>query len=654
MNQRPLSEAIASLKGNELFRHYLSKYRWKYAGGLVSLIIVDVLDVCGPLLAALAIDTMSSGLEMRAAQAPSGRLEMFWHGLDVPARTKLLWLAAIYVGTYFIMGVFRYVWRMQFIGSSYYIERDLKTNFFTKLLKLSPGYFGRNSTGDLMSRATNDHEAVRMSMGVGTLILLDAVFYLITVPPLMLYLSWKLTLFVLIPLPLIPFLIVKIGRLIEQRMQRVQEGFSELSRIVQEAFSGIRVVKGYVREGAEETKFEAGNHEYVRANLRLARTQVFMEPVMHYSVNIGLVILIIAGGQQVLAGVLTIGVWVAMQRYISRLSWPMVAIGWAITLTQRGKASAKRILEVVNETPEVIDEGDPAAVAPLSRGRILPEPGEIRFDDKDYKPLQGSIELRGLTFAYGEGRPVLENVSLKIAPGETIALVGRIGSGKSTLVRLLAHLYPVARGQILVDGRDLNDIPLRQLRSSIGFVPQEPFLFSESIGNNIAMGNLEAGILSGGNGSVPDWVRKAAEEARLAAEVDRLPRGYATLLGERGINLSGGQKQRLTLARALVRDPSIVIFDDTLSAVDARTEEAILDHLLSYARRRTAILISHRFTATQRADRIVVLDRGRLVEEGKHDELLAKGGIYAELYERQQLEAALEAEAEGRGREAQP
>lgn len=642
---------VESLQGGELFRHFLSKYRWKYSRGIVSLLIVDLVDLTRPLLAAMAIDVLTESItRYTPASQASHFLGFSWTGIDPEAQRKLAWLGGIYLVSYLVMGIFRYVWRMAFVATSFEIDRDIKTSFFSKLLKLSPRYFGLNPTGDLMSRATNDHEAVRMALGIGTLISLDAAFYLIAVPPLMLYLNWKLTLMVFIPLPLIPIVIVKMGKIIEQRMRRVQEGFSSLSSVVQEAFSGIRVVKGYVRERAEEKKFETINHEYVNANLHLARAQVMMEPIMHYSVNVGLMLLVLVGGGQVLDGALTVGMWTAMQSYISRLSWPMVAIGWSITLNQRGKASAKRILEVINEKPDVIDDGDPAADPPISRGELLPAEGEIRFDTDCYEPVSGEIEVRNLNFKYdaaGNGE-ALRGVSFRVRPGETIALVGKIGSGKSTLVRLLAHLYPVGRGQVFIGGRDINDIPLRQLRQSIGFVPQEPFLFSETIGKNIAMGAIENGNGRMGYADdepIPEWVHQAARDADLAGEIERLPNGYDTMLGERGINLSGGQKQRLTLARALVRQPPIVIFDDTLSAVDARTEEAILERLLTYAQKRTAILISHRFTATQRADRILVLDGGKLIEEGKHHELLQKGGVYAELYHRQQLEAALEAEA---------
>ncbi len=629
---------LDSLQGGELFRHYLGKYKWKYARGLGSLVVVDVLDLLIPLLTAAAIDALTAYFSAGASR--------------VEVRRTLFWCALGYLVAHILMGTFRYVWRMAFIGTSFRIDQDLKTTFFSRLLKLSPGFYGKNPTGDLMSRATNDHEAVRMALGMGTLISLDAVFYLLLVPPLMLYLSWKLTLLVLIPMPLIPILIARMGRIIEERMGKVQEGFSDLSRIVQEAFSGIRAVKGYVRETAEEGKFETSSRRYVGANLHLARAQILLEPLMQYSVNVGFVILLVAGGGQVLEGAITVGSWVALHRYVSRLSWPMVAIGWTITLTRRGRASAKRILGVVNETPDVADADDPGKKPALASGRLLPTPEETRFDERAYPPLAGEIEARNLSFSYSPGGPkVLDRVSFRVRPGETVALVGRIGSGKSTLVHLLSHLYPVARGELFIDGRDVNDIPLKQLRESLGFVPQEPFLFSETIGRNVAMGrpgsnlsglNGDEGVHLGGE--APAWVKAAAQAARLADEIERIPGRYDALLGERGINLSGGQKQRLTLARALVREPSIVVFDDTLSAVDARTEEEILEKLLSYARKRTAILITHRFTAARRADRVLVLDNGHLVGEGRHEELLARGGLYAELYEKQQLEAALEAE----------
>ena len=622
--------ALDSLRGGELFRHYLEKYRYKYTKGLASLIAVDLIDLVGPLLVAKAIDTVADCAE---------------GALTKPEALRMLVLCAgAYLLIHIVMGILRYLWRVAFIGTSFLIDRDLKTTFFSKLLKLSTRFFGKNPTGDLMSRATNDHEAVRMSLGIGTLIFLDALVYLAAVPALMLYLNWKLTLFILLPLPLLPVVVVRVGKAIEQGMEKVQAGFSKLSAVVQEAFSGIRVVKGYVREEAEEAKFEAASRHYVASNLRLARAQMLMAPLMQYSVNIGLVILVFAGGQQVLAGALSVGTWVALQRYISRLAWPMVAIGWSITLNRRGQASAKRILEIINQKPDLVDADDPAAEPPIWRGEIVPKPGEIRFDEKPYPPLTGCIEIRDLSFSFVGGAAAIEHMNLTIAPGETVALVGKIGSGKSTLVQLLARLYPVDRGRLYIDGRDINDIPLKQLRDSIGFVPQEPFLFSDTIARNVSMGIRKGGPTAENEAR---YIAQALEAAGLSREVDRLPRGTESLLGERGINLSGGQKQRLTLARALVREPPIVIFDDTLSAVDAKTEEVILDRLLSFAQRRTAILISHRLSAAQRADRVLVLDKGRLVEQGTHASLVQKGGLYAELYRKQQLEAALEAEATG-------
>lgn len=598
--------------------------------GLGALIAVDLLDWVSPLIIMMAVDELTTRLSGKSAD---GHSLWFWGVLYLLALT--------------LMGVFRWFWREGFISTSHRVDRHFKRTFFRRLLTQTASFFQRHPTGDIMSRATNDMETTRLAMGVGFLIFLDAIFFLVGVPPILLYLDWKLTLIVFAPAPFLPFFMFRMGRLLDERTTATQAAFSRMSETVQEAVSGIRVIKGYVQEPLARKRFNAASEQYLKDNVRLAALQAAFMPVLEFTTAISTVLLILFGGMDVLNGTITLGTFIAFRQYITKLVWPMTAIGWALNLHHRGRASGRRILELLAEKPEVRDPV-PEPLAECETTAILPPDELLEFDKSTYPKLCGEIEFRNLTFSYhADSPPVLESISLKIEPGQSVAFVGRIGAGKTTLLGLIPHLYAITRGQLFVDGRDINDIPLKELRGSIGMVPQDPFLFSETIETNVLFG-IEAG-----NAVPPPQSREhpsqadprvidAVRRAHVETEILRASRQYATLLGERGINLSGGQKQRLTIARALLRDPSILIFDDTLSAVDASTEREILAEIRSAIRGRTSLLVSHRISTVLAADRIYYLENGRITESGTHSELLKLNGRYADLYRRQQIEETLE------------
>ncbi len=615
---------------NSLYAFYLKKFRWKYSMGLGALLVVDVLDWVSPLVLMMAVDNITARLKGE----PGGSHSLWYWGV-------------LYLVIQSSMGVFRWVWREGFISTSHRVDRHLKRTFFRRLLTYSPAFFQRHPTGDIMSRATNDMETTRLALGVGFLIFLDAIFFLVGVPPILLYLDWKLALLVFLPAPLLPFFMFRMGRLIDTRSTAAQESFSGMSEAVQEAVSGIRVLKGYAQEPLARQRFEAASDKYLDENIRLAWLNATFMPVLEFTTAISTILLIFSGGISVVQGTMTLGTFIAFRQYITKLVWPMTALGWSLNLHHRGRASSRRILSVMEEKPDVRDPL-PEAVLEQERTGIIPPEDLLVFDQNRYEKLRGEIEFRNLTFGYSpNGPPVLDRISLKVPAGSCVAFVGRIGSGKTSLLNLLPHLYPVKRGELQLDGRDINDVPLKQLRGSIGMVPQDPFLFSDTIEKNVLLGidahePVPEGLSREGPDRADTRVIDAVKRAHIEGEIARIPNGYRAMLGERGINLSGGQKQRLTIARALLRDPSILIFDDTLSAVDASTEREILGEIRSAIRGRTSILVSHRLSTVQQADRIYFLENGRIAEQGTHDELIALGGRYLELYRRQQIEEKLE------------
>ncbi|HUK87312.1 MAG TPA: ABC transporter ATP-binding protein, partial [Terriglobales bacterium] len=465
--------------------------------------------------------------------------------------------------------------------------------------------------GDIMARATNDLNAVRMLLGPAIMYSANTLVFSTAALAFMIVISPRLTLYAILPLPLVSILIQHFGRRIHERFERIQAMFSDISARAQENFSGARIIRAYAQEEAEIASFEAANQEYIRRSLKLVRLMGMLWPSLEFMLGAAVVLVLWLGGREVVLGRITVGSFVAYITYVAMLTWPIIALGWVINIFQRGNASMGRINEILRERPEITDE------AVSERGRR--------------RPIQGEIEFRNLNFAYN-GAPVLHEVSLRIPAGSSLAVVGPTGSGKSTLVSLIPRIYDAAAGSVLLDGLPLPEYPLEKLRRSIGFVPQETFLFSDTVRENIAFGAEQA---------TDEAVRRAAEAASLAPEIEGFPEKYATMVGERGITLSGGQKQRTAIARALIRDPRILVLDDALSSVDTHTEDQILEHLREIMAGRTTIFISHRVSTVRNADQIAVLHGGRIVEVGTHDELLARNGYYTDLYNKQLLEEEL-------------
>ena len=530
-------------------------------------------------------------------------------------RTKLASYGGLLLLIAGLAGYFRYQMRRIVISASRGVEYDLRNDFFAHLERLPMSFFQQNRTGDLMSRATNDLSSVRMMIGPAIMYLANTLITAVVSLSLMFSLDVRLTLIVLLPLPIVSFTVKMFGTAIHKTFEEVQEKLSDMSAVVQESLTGVRVVRAYGQEQAEIARFRASNIDYLRHNKRLSRLQGAFFPTMSLFLGISALLALWLGSRYVTRGRLTVGELVAFNAYLAQLAWPMIAFGWVTNLLERGMASWKRMLTVMDANPDIRDESERTSEA--LRG-------------------QDTIEFRHLSFLYGT-REVLSDVSFSVRAGATVAIVGATGSGKSTLVNLLPRLQNPPRGTVFIDGRDVRDIPLKELRGMIGFVPQEPFLFSDTLADNLAFG------VPGVAQSDRARVEAAAGVAQLDKDVRDFPHGYETMVGERGITLSGGQKQRTAIARAVVTNPRILILDDALSAVDTYTEEEILARLRGVMKERTAILISHRISTVRDADQIIVLDAGRVVEKGRHEELIRLGGHYADLYKKQLLEEELAA-----------
>jgi ATP-binding cassette subfamily B protein len=569
---------------------YFLRYKKKLLIGAVCIIFSNVLSGYVPLLVRDSIDSLTKN----------------------PSYSTLTRNALLIIGATIIAGVFRFMIRQTIIVFSRDVEYDLRGDFWEHLQKLPLRFFQNNSTGNLMSHATNDINAVRSYLGPAVMYSMDTSTKFIVAFSIMISLSWKLTLYSLLPLPILSFFVYNFSKKIHKKFTLIQEKFSELTTRAQENFSGIRVIKSYVREDYEINEFTKLSQDYLKRNMDKVKIQALFMPVLFMTAGLSTIIAIGSGGIMVMDGTLTLGTILAFTIYLGMLIWPTIAFGFVANLIQQSSASMKRILKILNE------------------------PYEISDSDKtknEIQSLNGEIEFDNVSFRYGENLPwVLKNINLKIEKGKTAAFIGHTGVGKTTLINLIPRLYDVVEGNVRIDGTDVREIPLETLRKNIGLSPQETFLFSDTLANNLLYG-LDNGTQS--------TVEKVSEIAQLSKDVDTFPVKYDTILGERGITLSGGQKQRSSLARALAIDPKILILDDSFSAVDTNTEEDILKRLKDFMKERTSIIISHRISTVKNADKIFVLNDGIIAEEGTHNELVGKGGIYADLHEKQLLEEEL-------------
>ena len=535
-------------------------------------------------------------------------------------RGRLGIYAGLLISIAIVGGACRFLMRRIIIGASREIEYDIRNDFFAHLQRLPLVYFQQHRTGDLMSRATNDLSAVRMMVGPAVMYASTTSIVLVVAVTLMVSISTRLTLFALLPLPVVSVLVKAFGSAIYRRSEQIQEQLAHLSAIAQETLAGVRVVRAYGREGVEIERFRVANEEYVARSRGVVQLQGLFYPSMGLFLGLSALVVLWMGSGLVVAGDMTLGDFVAFNAYLLMLSWPMIAFGWVTNMLQRGMAAWSRMLEVLDTEPSI---SDPGADATLTTR-----------DD-----IAGRVEFRNLSFAYN-GRRVLDGISATVVPGQMLAVVGPTGSGKSTLVDLLPRVFDPPPGTVFVDGVDVRDISLRALRSAIGYVPQEPFLFSDTIAKNVAFGALADTDI--GDRAHRDAVEHAVAVSRLDKDVADFPQGFDTAVGERGITLSGGQKQRAAIARALMVDPRILILDDALSAVDTQTEEEILTRLRGVMRQRTSIVVSHRISSVRAADLIIVLEDGKVVERGTHDTLITADGLYAGLYRKQQLEEELD------------
>ncbi len=571
---------------------YLLRYKGRYVAGLIALTITQVVGVLVPLVIKVALDDIVKGT----------------------TRQELLFFAAILLGIALVKAIFQFWMRWILIGISRDVEYDLRNDLFRHLVRLEPQYYNENRTGDLMAKLTNDLSAVRNMVGPGIMYSANTVVIGIAAIALMAHFDLRLTILCLLPLPLASIMVKFFGQRIHEQFQKVQAMYSELTERVRENLSGMRVVRAFSQEDAEIAHFDQMNREFVEKNKTLIWIQSFLWPGMALLFAASFLMIMVVGGHAVISHRISIGTFMAFNLYLMYLIWPIIALGYVTNIVQRGLASQGRLWKIFSAQPQIDDRDVPAS--PLTS-------------------IRGEIEFKNLTFSYN-GHAILKGVNLKVPAGRTVAIVGATGAGKTTLVSLIPRLYDAPPGSVLVDGVPVNQIPLLTLRQHIGFVPQEAFLFSESIRGNVRFGEP---------GASDAETEQATEVSNILPEIRGFPKGFDTMVGERGLTLSGGQKQRVTISRAVLRDPRILILDDALSSVDTYTEEKILNHLTGVMAGRTTLLISHRVSTIRNADEIVVLHDGQIVERGTHEELLGANGYYAELYNKQLIEEALEGEA---------
>ncbi len=579
------------MKNLRTLKKYFLRYKTALITGIFFIIVSNAFTVYVPIIIKDSLNDLQQGI----------------------AENKLVEYALLIVGSTLMAGIFRFMIRQTIIVISRKIEYDLRQDFWEYIQHLSLRFFQNNSTGNIMAHATNDISAVRMFIGPAVMYSIDTGVRIIIVISIMSMISWEVTLWSLIPLPFLSFLVYVVGKKVHKRFTLIQEKFADLTTKAQENFSGIRVIKSYVAEEREVAEFDRLSREYLARNMKLVKIQALFQPTLFLITGMSIIIAIWAGGTAVINKTLMIGDVTALIMYLGILIWPMIAFGWVINIIQQAEASMARLNKLWSEELEIADVGE-------EKSRV--------------NEVKGEVEFRNVSFKYGENLPfVLQNLNLKIPAGHSLAIMGNTGSGKTTMINLIPRLFDATEGEVLIDGVNIKDISLKTVRRSIGFVPQEAFLFSETIKNNICYGKADA---------TESEIMQRAEIAQFSKDVLEFPEGFDTVVGERGITLSGGQKQRASLTRALMTDPEILILDDSFSAVDTHTEEDILQGLRGFMKNRTTLMVSHRVSTVKDADKIVILDKGMIAEEGTHDELIKLNGLYAGIYNRQLLEQEIE------------